>query len=111
MSKPTILVGKRLCFKRYVKKEEEKKTNNTNQTNENLKLKCESTKDNELEELAKKKLISDAKRVSELSHKIGIAAAIKKPKIENKLFLANVIRQAHFSNESKRVKRINKTKT
>ena len=114
MSK-TIFIGKKFGFKRYVKKEND---NETNEKEHDLEVQEEKVQENDktnktnddLTKIAKRKLIEDAKRVNEISDKIGISAAVKKPKLENRLFLANVVRQAHFSNESKRVKTLNKKK-
>ena len=97
-----ILVGKKNGLQRYINKESLK-------SNPEVKNAADETKnDDDLTKIAKRKLIEDAKRVNEVSDKIGMSAAVKKPKLENKTFLANVVRQAHFSNESKRVKSLNK---
>ncbi len=102
-----ILVGKKNGLKRYINKDVE-----SLKPNEEAKKAVEETKnDDDLTKIAKRKLIEDAKRINEVSDQIGISAAVKKPKLENKTFLANVVRQAHFSNESKRVKNLNKRKS
>lgn len=99
MSK-SILIGKKLCIRKYTEKSSKNDDKLETKSSNNNETKID-TKQNDIDQLARKKLLEDAQRVSELSKTIGISAAIKKPKLENKLFVANVIRHTHFSNESK----------
>ncbi len=69
--------------------------------------------DDKLNELARKKLVEEAKRVTNLSKSVGISAAVKRPIGADKSFLTNVIGHVYRSNVSKDLKRlkINKSKT
>jgi hypothetical protein len=68
----------------------------------------EDNGEKKLTDLAKAKLIEDAKRVSNLSKSLGISAAVKKPIGTDKSFLINVLHHVHGSNVSKDLKRLQK---